>query len=169
MNGLSFADRPIVMVGLLAALSLMPFLLVMMTSFVKIAVVLSILRNAIGSPQVPPTMVVTGLAFVLSLFVMAPVGADIYRAVQPAIDQGQGSSLTSAQAVTPCPTATARKCCSLNPLSPSPTGWSWRAGMQPRKTLSRTSAAFHTSRSLMRTGDISAIRCWKRIGSTPST
>ena len=98
MNGLSFADRPIVMVGLLAALSLMPFLLVMMTSFVKIAVVLSILRNAIGSPQVPPTMVVTGLAFVLSLFVMAPVGADIYRAVQPAIDQGQGSSLTSAQA-----------------------------------------------------------------------
>jgi type III secretion protein R len=95
--GPSFADRPIAMVALLAALSLLPFLLVMMTSFVKIAVVLSILRNAIGSPQVPPTMVVTGLAFVLSLFVMAPVGADVYRAVEPTLDRGRGQPLTSAQ------------------------------------------------------------------------
>lgn len=93
----SFADRPIVMVALLAALSLLPFVLVMTTSFVKIAVVLSIVRNAIGSPQVPPTMVVTGLAFVLSIFVMAPVGADIYRAVQPQLDQAKGKPLTSAE------------------------------------------------------------------------
>ena len=55
----SFADRPIVMVALLAGLSLLPFLLVMMTSFVKIAVVLSILRNAIGSP--PSSITVTPL------------------------------------------------------------------------------------------------------------
>ena len=94
----SFADRPIVMVALLAALSLLPFVLVMMTSFVKIAVVLSILRNAIGSPQVPPTMVVTGLAFVLSLFVMAPVGSQIYTQVRSTLDQGAGASLTSPQA-----------------------------------------------------------------------
>ncbi len=94
----SFADRPIVMVALLAALSLLPFVLVMMTSFVKIAVVLSILRNAIGSPQVPPTMVVTGLAFVLSLFVMAPVGSQIYAEVRSRLDQGAGASLTSPQA-----------------------------------------------------------------------
>lgn len=96
-GGLSFADRPIVMVGLLAALSLLPFVLVMMTSFVKIAVVLAILRNAIGTPQVPPTMVITGLAFVLSLFVMSPVGADMYREVQPQIDQAQGKPLTSGE------------------------------------------------------------------------
>lgn len=96
MDG-SFADRPIVMVALLAALSLLPFILVMMTSFVKIAVVLSILRNAIGSPQVPPTMVITGLAFVLSLFVMAPVGADVYRAVEPGLEDGRGKGLTSAE------------------------------------------------------------------------
>src|SRR5262245_31863922 len=94
----SFADRPIVMVALLAALSILPFVLVMMSSFVKIAVVLSILRNAIGSPQVPPTMVVTGLAFVLSLFVMAPVGSQIYAAVGSTLDRGAGASLTSPQA-----------------------------------------------------------------------
>lgn len=96
-QGLSFADRPVVMVVLLAALSLVPFVLIMMTSFVKIAVVLSMVRNAIGSPQVPPTMVVTGLAFVLSLFVMSPVGSDVYRAVQPGIDQARGRPLTSTE------------------------------------------------------------------------
>jgi type III secretion protein R len=92
-----FADRPIVMVGLLAGMSLLPFLLVLMTSFVKIAVVLSIVRNAIGAPQVPPTQVVTGLAFVLSLFVMAPVGQDIYTRVQPLLDQARGPAQGSAQ------------------------------------------------------------------------
>jgi type III secretion protein R len=95
--GVSFADRPIVFVGLLAILSLLPFLLVMMTSFVKMAVVLSIVRNAIGTPQIPPTMVITGLAFVLSLFVMAPTGARIYHDIQPVLDQGKGKPLTSAE------------------------------------------------------------------------
>ena len=96
--GISFADKPILMVGLLAVLSLLPFILVMMTSFVKIAVVLSIVRNAIGTPQVPPTMVITGLAFVLSLFVMAPVGNRIYREVQPIADQARGKPMASAEA-----------------------------------------------------------------------
>jgi type III secretion protein R len=103
-----FADKPILMVGLLAVLALLPFILVMMTSFVKIAVVLSIVRNAIGTPQVPPTMVVTGLAFVLSLFVMAPVGNRIYREVQPIADQARGQPLTSAQSADAIVNAAAR-------------------------------------------------------------
>jgi len=97
-TSISFADRPILMVGLLAVLSILPFLVVMMTSFVKIAVVLSIVRNAIGTPQVPPTMVITGLAFILSLVVMAPVGAKIVREVQPMADQARGKSVASAEA-----------------------------------------------------------------------
>src|SRR5436189_2299532 len=96
--GISFADKPILMVGFLAVLSLLPFILVMMTSFVKIAVVLSIVRNALGTPQVPPTMVITGLAFVLSLFVMAPVGQRIYREVQPIAEQARGKPLASGEA-----------------------------------------------------------------------
>ena len=71
--------NPIVLVILLGALSLAPFVLIMLTSFVKISVVLSILRNAIGAQQVPPNQVITGLAFVLSMFVMVPVATQMYN------------------------------------------------------------------------------------------
>ena len=73
-RGGSDLPNPVVMVIVLAALSLAPFVLMMLTSFVKISVVLSILRNAIGTQQVPPSTVITGLAFILSIFVMAPIG-----------------------------------------------------------------------------------------------
>jgi type III secretion protein R len=71
--------NPVVMVIVLAALGLAPFILMMLTSFLKISVVLSILRNAIGTQQVPPSTVITGLAFILSIFIMAPVGRQMYQ------------------------------------------------------------------------------------------
>ncbi|HTN52011.1 MAG TPA: flagellar type III secretion system pore protein FliP [Anaeromyxobacter sp.] len=67
------ADHAAELLVLLGLLALLPAALVMLTSFLKIAVVLSIARSALGAPQVPPTTVVTGLALVLSLLVMAPV------------------------------------------------------------------------------------------------
>lgn len=67
------ADRPAELMALIAALAVAPAALVMLTSFLKITVVLSIARSAIGAPQVPPSTAVTGLALVLSLLVMAPV------------------------------------------------------------------------------------------------
>ncbi len=76
----SSLPNPIVMVIILAALSLAPFVLVMLTSFVKISVVLSILRNALGTQSVPPNQVITGLAFVLSFFIMTPVAKQMYNA-----------------------------------------------------------------------------------------
>jgi type III secretion protein R len=72
--------NPVVLVIVLGALSLAPFVLIMMTSFVKISVSLSILRNALGTQQVPPSQVITGLSFVLTLFVMAPVVERMYNA-----------------------------------------------------------------------------------------
>jgi type III secretion protein R len=71
--------NPVVLVIVLGALSLAPFVVIMMTSFVKISVSLSILRNALGTQQVPPSQVITGLSFVLTLFVMAPVVERMYR------------------------------------------------------------------------------------------
>jgi len=71
--------NPVVMVIVLGALALAPFVLVMLTSFVKISVVLSILRNALGTQQVPPNQVITGLAFVLTIFIMVPVGQQMYE------------------------------------------------------------------------------------------
>jgi len=80
VKGAADLPNPVVMVIVLAALALAPFVLMMLTSFIKISVVLSILRNAIGTQQVPPSTVITGLAFILSIFIMAPVGRQMYEA-----------------------------------------------------------------------------------------
>jgi type III secretion protein R len=93
------ASRPLVLVLVMAALSLVPFVLLMATCFVKVAVVLSILRGAIGASQVPPTQVVTGLALVLTLYVMAPTGERMYGAVKPVLGMAAGADLASGKTV----------------------------------------------------------------------
>ena len=78
----SITNRPMVLMTALAGLALVPFVLIMVTSFVKIAVVLSIVRQAIGTQQIPPTQVITGLATILTVYIMMPVGLDIYHDVR---------------------------------------------------------------------------------------
>ncbi len=74
---------------LITILSLAPAILILMTAFTRIVIVLSIIRSAIGTPQIPPNQVVVGLALVLTLFVMAPVWGTInHDALQPYL-QGQ--------------------------------------------------------------------------------
>jgi type III secretion protein R len=60
-------------------LAIVPFVAVMVTSFTKIVVVISLLRNALGLQQVPPNLITNGLALVLSIYVMYPVSLDIYE------------------------------------------------------------------------------------------
>lgn len=62
-------------------LALAPFVAVMVTSFTKIVVVLSLLRNALGLQQVPPNVVLNGLALVLSIYVMYPVGVQMKQRI----------------------------------------------------------------------------------------
>jgi len=81
-------SRPLLLILVMGALSLIPFALLMTTCFVKVAVVLSILRSAIGTPQVPPTQVITGLALILTVYVMAPTGERMYDAVKPVLSLG---------------------------------------------------------------------------------
>lgn len=83
VTSLSVGGSPLVMAVLLAALGLLPFLLVVTTSFAKIAVVLSILRSALGTQNVPPNMVLAALAVVLSAYVMAPVAQDTAALAEP--------------------------------------------------------------------------------------
>lgn len=71
--------RPVDLLVLIALLAVVPAALVMLTSFLKISVVLSIARSALGVPQVPPTTAVTGLALVLTFLVMAPVADEAAR------------------------------------------------------------------------------------------
>jgi type III secretion protein R len=59
----------------------------LITSFVKIAIVLSITRQAIGLQQVPPSPVITGLAILLTIYVMQPVGIEIYANSQKFFQQ----------------------------------------------------------------------------------
>jgi len=63
------------------ALAIAPFFAVMVTSFTKIVVTLSLLRNALGLQQVPPNIVLNGLALILSLYVMYPVGQRMQDAI----------------------------------------------------------------------------------------
>ena len=70
--------NPIVLIIVIGALALAPFGLIMLTSFVKIAVVLSILRSALGTQQVPPNQVITGISLILTIFIMAPVVEKMY-------------------------------------------------------------------------------------------
>lgn len=86
---------PTVLILGLGVASLLPFVLVMLTSFVKMAVVLSIVRSALGVSQVPPNAVVTGMALVLSLVVMAPVAQDVADQVMEQRDIWQGGDLAS--------------------------------------------------------------------------
>lgn len=70
-------EQPYSLIALLTLLSLLPLLIVMGTTFLKIAVVLSLLRNALGIQQLPPNMAIYGLSLILTLFIMAPVGLEI--------------------------------------------------------------------------------------------
>jgi type III secretion protein R len=94
-----FASHPALFLVAVAVLSILPFTLLLMTSFVKIAVVLSILRSALGTPGIPPSQVITGLALILTMYVMAPTGERMFRAVEPVLSQGAGAELLSGQSL----------------------------------------------------------------------
>jgi type III secretion protein R len=93
------ASRPVLLFIALTALSLLPFILLLMTSFVKISVVLSILKSALGAPQIPPAQVITGLALILTLCVMAPTGERMFRAIEPELGRGTSAELVSGQSL----------------------------------------------------------------------
>jgi flagellar biosynthetic protein FliP len=69
---------------LLTVLSLAPAIILMTTSFIRVVVVLSLLRQALGTQNLPPSQVITGLAIFITLFVMSPVWKQVYdQAIVP--------------------------------------------------------------------------------------
>ena len=82
---------------LMSVVSLAPAILLMTTSFVRIAVVLGLLRQAFGTQQLPPNQVITSLAMFMTLLLMTPVWTDVYRdAIQPYTDPDVQMSLEEA-------------------------------------------------------------------------
>lgn len=64
----------------LSLMSLLPFIIMILTSFLKIVVVLSLLRSALGVQQAPPNQIINGVAFLLSIFIMYPTVVKMYNA-----------------------------------------------------------------------------------------
>lgn len=73
---------PFVALSIILAIGLLPFFALVVTSYTKIIVVLGLLRQALGVAQVPPNMVLSGIALILSFYIMAPVGIAAYDELQ---------------------------------------------------------------------------------------
>jgi len=87
---------------LMTVLSLAPAILIMVTSFTRIVIVLSLLRRALGTMQMPPNQVMIGLALFLTFFVMAPVWHKINQsALQPYLDKKIGNQQALQNATAP--------------------------------------------------------------------
>jgi flagellar biosynthesis protein FliP len=78
-EGGTFTGRVVQLLLLLTVLSLAPSILIVMTSFTRIIVVLSLLRNALGTQQTPPNVVLISLALFLTSFVMTPTFEKAYN------------------------------------------------------------------------------------------
>ncbi len=77
VHGAAEALSPLSHLGTILILALLPILAIAATSFIKLSLVLAIIRSALGAPGVPPTSVLTALAAVLTFFVMAPVAQEM--------------------------------------------------------------------------------------------
>jgi flagellar biosynthetic protein FliP len=97
-----FTDRMVQIVALITVLSIAPSILIMMTSFVRIVVVLSLLRTALGLQQSPPNSVIVSLAMFLTLFVMGPTLTDAYnQGVKPLMNNRVTTEQGFTQAMVP--------------------------------------------------------------------
>ncbi|MBR3220975.1 MAG: type III secretion system export apparatus subunit SctR [Kiritimatiellae bacterium] len=105
-----FQTDPFALIVVLVGLSLIPFIAMIATSYLKIVVVMSLIRNALGIQSIPPNMVVNALAMILTFYIMAPVVSESWTAIvesQKSMIAGQGgqgaaqaSNSSSAQAST---------------------------------------------------------------------
>jgi flagellar biosynthetic protein FliP len=95
-------SQSLMIIVLITLLSVAPALLIMLTSFTRIVIVLSLTRNALGLHTIPPNQVIVGLAMFLSFFVMSPTFSDINKdAVQPLLKGEKTQSQAYQSAVTP--------------------------------------------------------------------
>jgi flagellar biosynthetic protein FliP len=95
-GGGMFTDRMMQIIALITILSVAPSILIMMTSFVRIVVVLSLLRTALGLQQSPPNAVIVSLALFLTLFVMTPTLKDAYaQGIEPLMN----NQITTTEAI----------------------------------------------------------------------
>ena len=76
-----FQTDPFALIVVLVGLSIIPFVAMVATSYLKIVVVMSLIRNALGIQSIPPNMVLNALAMILTFYIMAPVASESWNAV----------------------------------------------------------------------------------------
>jgi type III secretion protein R len=96
MNGL---PDPITAAALIAAFGIAPFVALMMTSYTKLVIVFGLLRTALGLQQTPPNMVLNGIAIILTIHIMAPVGMEIGDQLKNHSFGVQGQALNDVETV----------------------------------------------------------------------
>ena len=74
-----FQTDPFSLIVLLVGLSLLPFVAMVATSYLKIVVVMSLIRNALGIQSIPPNMVLNALAMILTFYIMAPMASESWK------------------------------------------------------------------------------------------
>lgn len=84
MSDLGLGADPFLLILALVALSLAPFVAVMVTSFAKMAIVMFLIRNALGIQEIPPNVVLYGISLILSIYIMAPVGVATFERLEGA-------------------------------------------------------------------------------------
>ncbi len=82
--------------AMLIFLSLLPFLIMLLTSFLKMVIALALLRNALGVQQTPPNQLINGIALIMTIYVMYPTGVEMYERAKPIIHGKQSTQLISA-------------------------------------------------------------------------
>ncbi len=86
--------------AVLAGVALLPYIIMLLTSYVKIVIVLSLLRNALGVQQSPPNQVINGIALLMTLYVMFPVGSQMYQKTREFIHKDPPTELISGPTAT---------------------------------------------------------------------
>lgn len=98
-SGVMQQPSVITKLAVLAGLSVLPFVLMLITSFMKIIVVLSLLRNALGVQQTPPNQVLNGIALLMTIYVMFPTGIAMYTASKDVMAKSPETVLSGESAV----------------------------------------------------------------------
>lgn len=90
---------PLTLVALIVAFGVAPFVALMITSYTKLVIVFGLLRTAMGLQQTPPNMVLNGIAIILTIYIMAPVGMDVGDALRGRTLGAKGEGLNDIMAV----------------------------------------------------------------------
>lgn len=92
-----FQTDPFTMIILFVGLALLPFVAMVATGYLKIVVVMSLIRNALGIQSIPPNMVINALAMILTFYIMAPICQESWQAVSEGRKAAAAAAQTQAQ------------------------------------------------------------------------